>query len=226
MKRVIRSVLALAAGTTIFIGVPALCWGIGDLGGFFSHPARTVYVGLMVVLQTFSLAFAPSAGAGARPKRDGAPRRHVDLLLIQILSLSIVCLAPYVDRHTGSAAAIGEAGRYVGLVLVALGFAFMQLAERHLGRQFSVEVTLQENHQLVQHGVYTYVRHPRYLGILLFFAGIVLVFHASWVMVLVLALLAVLVWRVYAEESLLRQEFGQAWDEYRARSWRLIPFVF
>ncbi len=33
-------------------------------------------------------------------------------------------------------------------------------------------------------------------------------------------------WRIFAEESLRRHEFGQAWEDYRRKSWRLLPFVF
>lgn len=39
-------------------------------------------------------------------------------------------------------------------------------------------------------------------------------------------LFLVLLWRIYAEEALMRQEFGSAWESYRAESWRIIPFVF
>jgi protein-S-isoprenylcysteine O-methyltransferase Ste14 len=35
-----------------------------------------------------------------------------------------------------------------------------------------------------------------------------------------------LAWRIYAEEALMQQEFGEEWMAYRKHSWRIIPFIF
>jgi protein-S-isoprenylcysteine O-methyltransferase Ste14 len=65
-----------------------------------------------------------------------------------------------------------------------------------LRKQFSVQVTIQENHQLVTGGLYRYLRHPRYLGILVFNLGIALVFRSRLGLALVAALGGVLLVRV------------------------------
>jgi hypothetical protein len=48
--------------------------------------------------------------------------------------------------------------------------------------------------------------------------------------ILALLLGALLVWptvaRIHAEEALLRSHFGAPYDDYRARTWRLVPFVY
>ncbi len=75
-------------------------------------------------------------------------------------------------------------------------------------------------------GVYRYLRHPRYLGIVVFTLGFALVFRSGVGLALVPAETFVLLWRIGDEEALLRSEFGPAWDAYAERSWRLVPFVF
>lgn len=71
-----------------------------------------------------------------------------------------------------------------------------------------------------------HVRHPRYLGIIMFALGIALVFR-SWIGVaLAAALTIVLLVRVRREEALMRTTFGSEWDEYKRRSWRLIPLLY
>ena len=57
-----------------------------------------------------------------------------------------------------------DAPRYLGLVAFALGGLFAFWAAIHLGRQYSVEVPIQKDHQLITTGPYRYIRHPRYLG--------------------------------------------------------------
>ena len=95
-----------------------------------------------------------------------------------------------------------------------------------LAKQFSIEVTLQIDHKLIQSGPYKVIRHPRYLGILVFFTGISLTFRSLLGIMLVMVLAAVLVWRVFAEEKMMHQEFGKEWEAYRAKTWRLIPYLF
>ncbi len=102
----------------------------------------------------------------------------------------------------------------------------MNWAEDALGKQFSVQVTIQEGHQLVTGGPFRFLRHPRYLSIITFNVGIALVFRSGLALVLVAALILVLLWRIHDEEALMHEEFGKDWEAYSARSWRLIPYVF
>ena len=226
MKRLLKIGVMVLFGAILFIGLPLLGWGISDAGRFFHHPARALYVILIVLLQVFSVCHLPKNLEKKENRKEGVAQHKLDLMFIQIFSLLIVFIAPYTDSHAIGTAAFGDVFRYIGLILVAAGFMLMQSAEKYLDKQFSVEVTIQEGHTLVTSGPYKLLRHPRYLGIFGFFLGISLVF-ASWVaMAVVIALLSVLVWRIFAEESLLHQEFGQEWEKYCTTSWRLLPFVF
>jgi protein-S-isoprenylcysteine O-methyltransferase Ste14 len=148
------------------------------------------------------------------------------VLLLQVISLALVIAAPYRDRR--NIAVIGEAEiiRYVGLVLFVLGFVGMNRAEATRGKQFSIQVTIQDSHQLVTNGPYRYLRHPRYLGIIIFNIGISLVFRSWLALILVVALLLVLIWRIHDEEALMHQEFGANWEAYCQRSWCFIPYLY
>ena len=226
MKSILPYILALFAGSVIFIGLPLLGWGPGSIPQFFDHPARLAYVVVILALQIFSLIYNPQVGRNQEQRKSGVKQSKTDLILIQIFSLTVVILAPFSDGHSSGVLNIGDAVRYAGIILCVPGFILMQMAEKYLGRQFSVEVTLQEGHKLIQDGPYKFIRHPRYLGILLFFTGISLAFRSLFSILVVLALGIVLVWRVFAEEALMKQEFGKDWDAYCAGSWRILPFLF
>jgi protein-S-isoprenylcysteine O-methyltransferase Ste14 len=146
--------------------------------------------------------------------------------MLQVISLAIVIGAAYSDRRGAGTFGEGNAIRTLGLVLFVVGFAAMNWAEATLGKQFSVQVTIQDGHMLVTEGLYRYVRHPRYLGIIVYSVGLSVVFRSWLTLVLVAVLIGVLLWRIHDEEALMRQEFGVEWQSYASRSWRLVPFVY
>jgi protein-S-isoprenylcysteine O-methyltransferase Ste14 len=226
MRSLPRYFLALLAGSIIFIGLPLLGWGLGNLPAFFENPARIAYVLVLFALQIYSLIYNPQVGQTQENRKSDAPRSKLDLILIQIFSLAVVILAPFSDGRSIGVLNVENIVRYIGLLITIPGFVLMQAGEKYLAKQFSIEVTLQIDHKLIQSGPYKVIRHPRYLGILVFFTGISLTFRSLLGIMLVMVLAAVLVWRVFAEEKMMHQEFGKEWEAYRAKTWRLIPYLF
>ena len=78
---------------------------------------------------------------------------------------------------------------------------------------------------LVMSGPYRRIRHPLYLGFCLFtLAGIAA--HFSLRTAICGAFIAgCVVLRIFCEESLVTQQYPE-YQEYAARTWRLVPFVF
>jgi len=226
MPRVIRASIALLASLVIFVGLPLLIWGIGDLSGFFQNPARLTYVALTVILQTTTMIVMPSAGENRFSDGEAVSRQKFAVVALQIICLAVVVIAPYCDRHNAGVLADSTAIRIIGLVLYAIGSVAMNWAEAALGEQFTVQVAVRKDHRLITTGIYRHVRHPRYLGILLAMSGISLVFRSWYSLVAVGLLAVVMIWRIYDEECLMHRHFGSEWENYSRRSWRLIPFVY
>ncbi len=226
MSTTVRSAINLLAGILIFVGLPLVGWGIGDVQGFMTHVARLAYVFLSILLQALVVIRLPQVGGDRQGGGDIDRQQRLILMLIQLLSLAIVIVAPYSDRRAIAVLAGMDFLRYIGLVLFSLGFLGMHWAEFHLDKQFSVHVTIQEGHELITDGPYRYLRHPRYLGIMLFTMGIALIYRSWLALILVALFTLVLIWRIQGEEALLHQEFGPDWEAYARRSWRLIPLVY
>ncbi len=213
-------------GILLFVGLPLIGWGVTDIQGFITHPARLGYILLVVLLQVLVVIKLPEVG-GTRSKGKRVVRRQrVAVLLMQVISLAIVITAPFSDRR--DVAVLADAGviRYLGLAVLCLGFLAMHWAEASLGKQFSVDVAIQEGHSLVTEGPYRHLRHPRYLGIILLNIGISLVYRSWLALLLVAAMTLVLIWRIRDEETLMHQTFGTDWEDYSRRSWRLVPYVY
>lgn len=226
MSTALRSASKLLIGIAIFVGLPLVGWGVMDAQGFLGHPARLGYVVLIALLQVFVMVKMPEVGRNRGEGNKIVHRQRLAVLLLQVLSLAIVITAPYSDRRDIAVLGEFEPVRYLGLGLFALGFITMNWAEASLGKQFSVQVTIQEDHKLVTGSLYRYLRHPRYLSIIIFNVGISLVFHSWLALILVAALTLVLLWRIHDEEAFMHQEFGTDWEAYAKRSWCLIPFVY
>jgi protein-S-isoprenylcysteine O-methyltransferase Ste14 len=227
MSKVSRFLATLLVGVVIFAGLPLIGWGIADVQGFVSHPVRLTYVVLVIVVQIFVTVRFPGAGSSRAEGAKTVNRQRQAVLLMQVFSIAIVIAAGFDDRHavlvvSGSSDFL----RYLGLVVFPIGFIMMTWAAASLGRQFSVQVTLQTDHRLVTDGLYRYLRHPRYLGIMLFNCGVALVFNSGLALLFVAALTLVLLWRIHDEEAFMRQAFGTEWETYSRTSWRLIPFVY
>lgn len=215
-----------AIGLFLFAGLPLIGWGVADLNGFVSQPARLLYLFVVAILQFITVIKFPTMGDRAQVDKQAAPAHRLALLMLQILPLAIVIGAPASDRHNLLVFNADDALRYIGLIVFALGFMLTQWAEAALGRQFSINVTLQTDHQLITSGPYRYVRHPRYAGIFAFNLGVAFTFDSILGTLLTGGLLIILMWRISTEEAMLRQAFGPDWSRYAQRSWRLIPFVY
>src|SRR5436190_5075843 len=114
-----------------------------------------------------------------------------------------------------------------GTVFYVLGLWLFHRSHVDLGGNWSITLELREGHHLVTQGVYHRVRHPMYLSLLLYSIGQALAVP-NWIAgpsyLVVMALL--IVFRLAPEERMMREEFGKPYEEYAARTKRLLPFVW
>jgi len=120
----------------------------------------------------------------------------------------------------------GEGVRWLGVLLYAAGGVLRLAPVFVLGRRFSGLVAIQPEHRLVSSGLYGVIRHPSYLGLFVLSLGWGLAFRSGVGVILAVLTLPVVLARIDAEERLLSETFGAEYDAYRARTWRLIPYVY
>jgi protein-S-isoprenylcysteine O-methyltransferase Ste14 len=110
--------------------------------------------------------------------------------------------------------------------LLAASLALATDAFLMLHRHGAPRVGIESTQQVVERGVYRWVRHPLYFSLFVLGAGAWLKHPDAWggLILLALAGLVTATARVEEEENLLR--FGDAYRAYMARSWRFIPGVY
>lgn len=98
-------------------------------------------------------------------------------------------------------------------------------ARRTLGRNWSANVQIKQDHELITAGPYRFVRHPIYTALILMFAGnAIVVGDVRGIIAVVIVTLSF--WRKYLkEEAFMRQEFGERYEQYRQKTAPLFPGI-
>jgi protein-S-isoprenylcysteine O-methyltransferase Ste14 len=120
-----------------------------------------------------------------------------------------------------------ETSFWIASAVTAVGLSFTIWARRHLGRNWSGSVTITADHELITTGPYRLARHPIYTGLLIAFAGNALVVgEVRGLIAFAFAIAFAALWRkLRLEERFMREQFGQAYEEYSRRVAAVVPFL-
>jgi len=150
--------------------------------------------------------------------------------LVLALAVAGLFLIPAVYAVTGFPAALDRAfnSAVAWLGLLPLGGALWLFYRSHvdLGRNWSVTLTLHKRHVLVKTGVYRRIRHPMYTSFLLLgFAQLLLL--PNWLAGPAGPVGAAMLYffRVFREERMMIEYFGDEYRSYMVRSKRIIPWI-
>jgi protein-S-isoprenylcysteine O-methyltransferase Ste14 len=208
----------------LFIGLlqfalAILAWG--GLKPFFSHSA---FVALVVITLAMMAVSPLSKGSLSTGEKEDRGNRWVLGVFTAIAFLNAY-IPPFTDR-VNFWTMDGDTLRWVGIVLYTAGGALRLWPVFVLGNRFSGLVAIQPGHTLETHGIYSIIRNPSYLGMVINLLGWELVFRSGVGLVFVPLLLWPLIARMHSEENLLRNHFGAEYDAYFARTWRLVPWIY
>jgi protein-S-isoprenylcysteine O-methyltransferase len=116
---------------------------------------------------------------------------------------------------------------FTGVALFVVGLLLRWWAIITLGRFFTVDVTIEPDHELVERGPFRMVRHPSYTGVLLAFVGLALTL-GNWaaLLVILVPIGAAFIHRMNVEENALSGALGRQYTDYMRRTKRLVPFIY
>jgi protein-S-isoprenylcysteine O-methyltransferase Ste14 len=106
--------------------------------------------------------------------------------------------------------------RYVGTVLAVVGIGFIVVARYQLGKSFSLKP---EAHALVTTGIYSKIRNPIYVFGTFLVTGLILVIQVRilWIFLVIAVIGQTL--RARREARVLEAAFGDAYRDYRRKTW-------
>jgi protein-S-isoprenylcysteine O-methyltransferase Ste14 len=114
-----------------------------------------------------------------------------------------------------------------GLIVAVAGMVIRWLSILQLNKAFTVDVVVSEAHQLKTNGMYKSIRHPSYLGLLLVCLGMAIAMNSILSLLVVLVPIGLAVgYRIGVEENLLKEAFGEKYQGYCEKTYRLLPKVY
>jgi protein-S-isoprenylcysteine O-methyltransferase Ste14 len=187
-------------------------------------PATTVLsICGVVVFLTYEVVLRRRNAETATWRSEDGDRGSTQL----ILGAYMVVIAVNVALGGASTARVSPTWRWVGVVCLAAGLVVRAWAMTTLGRHYTRTLRTVDEQQVVDRGPYRVVRHPGYSGSILVWVGYAIGL-GNWIATATTAVLlgAVYVWRINAEEALLRRSFGDSYADYQRHTKRLLPFVY
>ncbi len=109
-----------------------------------------------------------------------------------------------------------DATRWFGLALCLIGLSGVIVGRATLGRSFSVRARATE---LVTAGIYSRIRNPIYISSLILITGLMLIVRRPVIALLFVVIIPMQMIRARREAAVLEAKFGDAYREYRKRTW-------
>ena len=108
----------------------------------------------------------------------------------------------------------------LGIALLVTGVAIRVIAKKQLGEHFTVAVTITKNQKLVRTGIYQYIRHPLYLGILLVYLSAPFIYGSIFpLFIFTIPSMLTIFWRCHVEEAALLAHFKKQWQDHVKSTW-------
>jgi protein-S-isoprenylcysteine O-methyltransferase Ste14 len=160
--------------------------------------------------------------------RTGTKQDKSTLGVLWLVIMVSIAAGIYVGAHWPAARLPnGHMFAFVGVALFVAGLLLRWWAIITLGRFFTVDVTIEKDHELVERGPFRLVRHPSYTGVLLAFVGFALTLR-NWaaLLIILVPIFAAFIRRMNVEEEALSRALGSRYADYMRRTKRLVPFVY
>jgi protein-S-isoprenylcysteine O-methyltransferase Ste14 len=168
-------------------------------------------------------------GIATRTKHSSGKVRDRGSLLILwiVITASVTACQWFSETHARNMFSGAHALKTAGVIVMLAGLAIRWTAIFTLGKSFSSNVAIQDAQQITRTGLFHFVRHPSYLGLLLVFLAIG-VHSRNWISLAVVLLptTAALLYRIHVEEIALAEAFGEEYLAYRKATKRLVPGIY
>lgn len=187
--------------------------------------------GLLLAALVASIAIrAPHDGRSSKTPVAESRRGRLEVTLIALMLLGTMLL-PLVAIATPLLSfaeyPLHPVALGLGVVLMTIGLWLFHRSHADLGTNWSVTLEVREGHRLVTEGIYRYVRHPMYTALYCYALGQALLLP-NWIAgpACFQAFTLMFLFRLGPEEQMMLEKFGPEYEAYRARTKRLVPFIW
>lgn len=205
----------------------ALFWSAGKLNWWPGWAALMVMLGWLAATAAIMYKLNPALLEDRLSAREGS--KTWDAVIVS--SISLITLVRYIvaglDERHGWSGEFPVSWQIIALIICAIGYAIFTWATAS-NTFFSKVVRIQSerNHQVVSNGPYRYLRHPAYLGAILYELAVSFLFASWWSLVVSGLSAALLVIRTGLEDRTLMKDLLGYNDYAQKVKYRLIPGIW
>ncbi|UCE10445.1 MAG: isoprenylcysteine carboxylmethyltransferase family protein [Candidatus Thorarchaeota archaeon] len=186
---------------------------------------RILFLAVYAVFFAIRMRFRVPSARRTPERREEFMTKATVFLVFAILSyLSTVILyllaLPWIEW---SYVALPSLLRWIGIFFAGLSVILVGWIHVNLGRQYSAELAIQEEHALITTGPYSRTRHPMYTVLNMFSISLSITTASLLVMLFAVLVAIPFPWIARMEEEMLLKEFGSEYQEYMDRTGRFFP---
>jgi protein-S-isoprenylcysteine O-methyltransferase Ste14 len=180
----------------------------------------------MIYLYRFDPALL--AERSRRPGSDNQKRWDKYLLTaVYVIALVWLVILPLDARRFGWSPAFPLWVKVLGgVALIPALFFILRATVENTFLSTLVRIQTERKQRVISTGVYSFVRHPLYLGCTLMMFGAPLLLGSLWGLIITVLAFGVLIGRIMGEEKMLVDEL-EGYIEYKTKvKYRLVPFIW
>jgi protein-S-isoprenylcysteine O-methyltransferase Ste14 len=113
----------------------------------------------------------------------------------------------------------------ISVIITVSGLTIAIIARKTLAGNWSNNIEFKKGHELITRGIYGYMRHPIYTGVLLMGFGTMLLSGTPVLFLSMLAMTGFCILKLTQEEKLLTKHFPKEYPTYKKRVKALIPYI-
>jgi protein-S-isoprenylcysteine O-methyltransferase Ste14 len=213
---------------TIVIQAAILFIASGGLHWLMAWAYIGVYVGIVIINSLFILPKDPELIAERGQIKEGT--ESWDKFLAGLMSAfgpAATLTVAGLDKRFGWSPQMLLPIQFIGLVLLALGFAFFSWAMAS-NRFFSGVVRIQEDrgHSVATAGPYRFVRHPGYVGFIISSVATPILLGSLWALIPGVLAICIIILRTALEDKTLHQHLEGYKDYAQQVRYRLFPGIW
>ena len=208
------------------VGV-ALFWSAGRIDWWAAWAAIAIWLTFYTAMDILLLRFNPELMAERLHPPMGAKTWDRAILSLLRLTQLVRYIIAGLDQRYGWTVGFPVAAQLAGLVVCVLSYALLIWAMTS-NVFFSQIVRIQSDrgHSVVTHGPYRYVRHPAYVGMILFELGMTILLASSWAIIAGGLCAILILLRTALEDRTLQAELTGYVDYARQVRYRLLPGIW
>lgn len=157
------------------------------------------------------------------PFAEGERNQKIIMTLTSLGFIALV-VVPGLDRRFGWSHMPGALAILGDVLLLAGWFGILAVFRANTYAAATIQVA--SGQTVISTGPYAVVRHPMYATALLMMLGIPVALGSWWAVLVWVALLPALAWRLLDEERVLVRDLDGYADYRRKVRWRLIPYLW